>query len=121
MTVKEVENPFLGSRMRKLFGLLPTDEKLKIDILKRDIQFERIDNGIPVSSQVYDLPQNTWETISYLACMGGDVGGRPDLVVPRHEKPAILDNAGAKGGLAVGNAGAGLLNRQTHPTILGHE
>lgn len=85
ITVKEVENPFLGSRMRKIFGLLPTDDKLKIAVLNRDIPFTRINNGIPVAPDVYMLPDNAWDPVSYTVYMHGDIAetvidtNRPEL------------------------------------------
>ncbi|SHI20898.1 SGNH hydrolase-like domain-containing protein, acetyltransferase AlgX [Sporobacter termitidis DSM 10068] len=85
ITVKTVENPFIGSRGREIFNMLPTDEKLKIAVLKKDIPFTRTDDGKDGAPQVYALPQNTWDTVSYTVYMGGDVGetviktDRPDL------------------------------------------
>lgn len=74
MTVQTLDNPFLGSRMRKLFRLIPTADQFKTHILNQEIPFTRTDNGVPGPQQVYNLPQNEWETVSYLACMGGDIG-----------------------------------------------
>lgn len=85
ITVKELENPFLGSRMRKLFNLLETNDTLKIGILNQEIPFTRTNNGNAVDSSVYKLPQNTWDTVDYTAYMSGDIGetvidtNRPDL------------------------------------------
>lgn len=73
ITIKELENPFLGSRMRKVFNLLETDDKLKIGLLNQAIPFTRTDNGSPSEPFVYSLPQNTWDTVSYTVYMGGDV------------------------------------------------
>jgi hypothetical protein len=73
ITIKELENPFLGSRMRKLFNLLRTDEKLKIGILNKDIPFTRTNNGNVIPSQVYALPDNVSETVNYTVYMGGDI------------------------------------------------
>lgn len=84
-TVKTVENPFMGSRARKIFNMVPTDEKLKIAVLNKDIPFTRTDDGNPYPSQVYSLPNNTWDLVTYTAYMGGDVGetviktNRPNL------------------------------------------
>lgn len=85
ITVKEVENPFLGSRMRKIFNLLPANEKLKIAFLNRDIPFTRTNNGNPSAPDVYMLPDNTWDPVSYTVYMHGDIAetvidtNRPEL------------------------------------------
>ena len=74
ITKKEVENPFLGSRMRKLFNLLPMNEKLEIGILKEELPFTRTNNGNPVAPEIYMLPDNTWDPVSYTVYMHGDIG-----------------------------------------------
>ncbi len=74
ITVKDLDNPFLGSRMRRIFNLLETADTLKIGILNQAIPFTRMDNGNAVESDVYMLPQNTWDTVSYTVYMGGDIG-----------------------------------------------
>lgn len=85
ITVREVDNPFLGSRMRKIFNLLPAGEKLAIGILNRDIPFTRTNNGNPVAPEVYMLPDNAWEPVSYTVYMHGDIAetvintNRPEL------------------------------------------
>ncbi|NLT15083.1 MAG: hypothetical protein GXY05_12150 [Clostridiales bacterium] len=85
ITVREVANPFLGSRMRKLFSLISSEEKLKIAVPNQDIPFTRTNNGNPVAPEVYMLPDNTWDPVSYTVYMHGDIAetvidtNRPEL------------------------------------------
>lgn len=80
-----LDNPYLGSRARKIFGLWQADEKLKIAEPVDPISYTRYDNGQEVPSTVYTLPATTTEDVAYTAYMGGDVGetvidtGREDL------------------------------------------
>ena len=73
-TVKTVSNPFIGSRARKIFNMIPTPEKLKIAVLNKDIPFTRTDDGGEYPSTVYSLPNNPYNVVTYTAYMGGDVG-----------------------------------------------
>lgn len=85
ITIKVLENPFLGSRMRKIFNMLETTDTLKIGVLNHAIPFTRTNNSTPVDSDVYMLPQNTWDTVNYTVYMDGDIAetiietNRPDL------------------------------------------
>lgn len=80
-----LDNPYLGSRARKIFGLWQADEKLKIAEPVDPISYTRYDNGQEVPSTVYTLPATPTEDVAYTAYMGGDVGetvidtGREDL------------------------------------------
>ena len=78
-------NPFLGSGNRKIYGMWPGEEKLEIGLLKTPVPFTRTDNGAPVSAQVYSLPADESDTVTYSVYMGGDNGetvidtNRPEL------------------------------------------
>ena len=74
-TATALPNPFLGSRARKIFNLIPSPEKLQIAVLKRDIPFTRTDDGKEAAPPfIYSVPQNTWDAAMYTVYMGGDVG-----------------------------------------------
>lgn len=73
LTMTAQPNPFLGSRARKIYNLVPKDDKLKIGSLRQDIPFTRTDDGNPSPSFIYSLPGNAWETLTYTVYMGGDV------------------------------------------------
>jgi hypothetical protein len=89
ITVKALENPFLGSRMRKIFDLLPTDEKLEIGILNQEIPFTRTNNGNAVPPSVYNIPENTWDPVSYTVYMHGDIA-ETVINTDRPELPNVL-------------------------------
>lgn len=85
LTLRELPNPYLGSKNRKLYDLWPTSEKAYVAEADPAIPFQRWDNGAEVSPSVYDLPQTDAETVLYSLYMGGDVAEtvirthRPDL------------------------------------------
>jgi hypothetical protein len=89
LTVTALENPFLGSRMRKIFNLLPVNEKLETGILNQEIPFSRANNGTPVEPTVYMLPVNTWDPVSYTVFMHGDIG-ETVISTDRPELPNVL-------------------------------
>ena len=84
-TVTTLENPFLGSRSRKIFNLIPSPERLSVAVPKRDIPFTRTDDSKAATPFIYSLPQNAWSAVTYEVYMGGDVGetvistNRPEL------------------------------------------
>lgn len=67
-------NPFLGSSDRKIYGLWSGEEKLEIGLLKTPASFTRTDNGTPVKAQLYDIPADERDTVTYSVYMGGDIG-----------------------------------------------
>ena len=73
VTVTELENPYLGSRVRKLLGLRDGSERLSILTPQQPVPFTRQDNGSPVSPTVYLLPQTPQEPVQYSLYMGGDI------------------------------------------------
>ncbi len=87
--VKEVENPYLGSRGRKLFGYHPLGEKLYLMYPKETIPFTRTNGGIAVAPSVYTLPSDPYSFALYSVYMGGDI---PETVVDtgREELPSVL-------------------------------
>ena len=83
--VREVANPFLGSRNRKLSGLWRGEEALSIGALTEPVPFRRWDNGEEVEASLYALPDSPETYVTYEVYMGGDVGetvlrtDRPEL------------------------------------------
>ena len=49
---KSLQNPFLGSSNRKLFGLWNTSDAIQLAYPKENIPFVRTNNGIQVDSTV---------------------------------------------------------------------
>lgn len=78
-------NPYLGSSLRKLYGIWENEEKATIATLVKEIPFTRIDNGQTVPSTLYAMPSTDTEYVTYNIYMGGDVAetildtGRDDL------------------------------------------
>lgn len=87
--LRELENPYMGSRKRKLFGMFEAEEKLLWAELGKEIPFERWDNGVPVPAEVYRMPQTAEEPVLYEFYMGGDIG---ETVIKTHrpELPKVL-------------------------------
>ncbi len=81
----DLPNPFLGSQNRKLYGLWPAAEHIRVGHLKTPIPFTRWDNGQEVEPSVYAIPADPGERVSYSVYMGADVAetiirtDRPDL------------------------------------------
>lgn len=73
VTFTPVENPYLGSRNRKLFGLWQNGEKLYRAEFAENIPFCRKDNGVDVPATLYKTPETATEDVLYEYYMGGDV------------------------------------------------
>lgn len=68
-----VENSYLGSRNRKLFGLWQNGEVLYQASFPEEIPFTRKDNGVDVPATLYKTPKNNTEAVLYDYYMGGDI------------------------------------------------
>lgn len=86
---KSLPNPFLGSSNRKLFGLWNNSDAIQLAYPKENIPFERTDNGKPVDSTIYRLPESEDELVTYSVYMGGDIG-ETVITTNRPELPNIL-------------------------------
>ena len=86
---KSLPNPFLGSSNRKLFGLWNNSDAIQLAYPKENIPFERTDNGKPVDSTIYKLPESEDELVTYSVYMGGDIG-ETVITTNRPELPNIL-------------------------------
>lgn len=85
---KTFDNPYLGSRARKLYGLYNSDEKLSVMIPKEEIPFRRWFYGSEIDPTYFTAP--TGEYATYDVYMGGDYavtkidtgrGELPDILV----------------------------------------
>lgn len=85
----DLENPYLGSRERKLFDLWNNDEKLQTASFEQEIPFTRMDSGNIVPSTVYAFPETTTEDVLYSFYMGGDQA-ETILSTNRPELPKVL-------------------------------
>jgi len=85
----KLENPFLGSRMRKILGVPGLSERIEIAVPKENIPFTRTDVGKPRETpSVYSLPYNQWDVIDYGVYMGGDI---PETVIDTgRDLPSVL-------------------------------
>ncbi len=68
-----VENPFYGSRNRKLYNLYPSDEKLTYYIENTPLPFRRTDNEWRYDYPLFNIPEDAEEPVTFGMYMGGDV------------------------------------------------
>ena len=61
--MQRVENPYLGSRNRKLLNLWRCDERLYKLIPRVDVPFVRYDSGTVSPSTVYTYQENPWHDV----------------------------------------------------------
>jgi len=89
LTFLILENPFLGSRMRRLLGIPGLTERIEIAFPNEEVQFTRSDNGkLRETPGVYSLPYNVWDVVDYTVYMGGDI---PETVIDTgRDLPSIL-------------------------------
>lgn len=82
---RELPNPYLATRNRKLYNLWPNDERAVIGVQKTPVPFTRQDNGEPSDRPLFVLPEADYLPATYNLYMGGDFGEtvlethRPDL------------------------------------------
>ncbi|MBO5329452.1 MAG: hypothetical protein J6A71_02895, partial [Anaerotignum sp.] len=89
ITFHTLENPYLGSRPRKLFDMYGNEEHLLWADFGEEIFFTRRDNGQEVSATVYSMPENSEESVLYGFYMGGDI---PETIIDtnRPHLPKVL-------------------------------
>jgi len=88
-TVTQLENPYLGSRNRKLFDLSSISEPLYIITPNEPVPFVRMNYGDIAAATVYSLPVNKTETATYGVYMGGDISNTI-IETNRSNLPTIL-------------------------------
>ncbi len=84
--VSILNNKFIGSRNRQLYGLFPNNDKIKIGYPKKSVSYEKFDNGI-LDNTINYVPQNPKEADSYEVYMGGD---KPETIIKTNRN--YLDN-----------------------------
>lgn len=87
--VESLPNKYVGSRLRKIFGMWESDEKLGIIVPKDDVPYTRYNNGYNVASTVVTLPESEEDDVLYTAYMGGDIA-HTVIDTGRDELPTVL-------------------------------
>lgn len=72
MQFDTLENPFIGSRLRKIYGLADSEEHLTIGTFRQPVAFRRYEHGVPAAASCYALPSDSAQEISFTVYMGGD-------------------------------------------------
>ena len=85
--IRTFDEPYLGSRARKLYGLYNSDEKLSVMIPKEEIPFRRWFYGSEIDPTYFTAP--TGEYATYDVYMGGDYAVTK-IDTGRGELPDIL-------------------------------
>lgn len=88
-TFEPVENNYMGSRIRKLFNLVKSDEHLYRAVPNVEVPFTRTDYGNTVASTVYQTIPNSGEPVAYGFYMGGDIANT-EIRTNRSQLPTIL-------------------------------
>lgn len=88
-TFRELPNPYIGSRNRKLYNLWPNQDRAVIAEVKDPVAYTRYDNGEPSDKPLYVLPAAEDLPTTYNLYMGGDFG-ETILETNRPELPDVL-------------------------------
>lgn len=88
-TFRELPNPYIGSRNRKLYNLWPNEDRAIIAELKDPIAYTRYDNGELSDKPLYVLPAAEDLPTTYNLYMGGDFA-ETILETNRPELPDVL-------------------------------
>lgn len=88
-TFRELPNPYIGSRNRKLYNLWPNEDRAVIAELKDPIAYTRYDNGELSDKPLYVLPAAEDLPTTYNLYMGGDFA-ETILETNRPELPDVL-------------------------------
>lgn len=82
---RELPNPYIATRNRKLYNLWPNEERAVIGVQRDPVPFTRYDNGQPSDKPLFVLPEADYLPATYNLYMGGDFAetvletDRPDL------------------------------------------
>lgn len=87
--VETLPNTYLGSRARKLLGVVSSAEQVQLLWPKEEVPFTRWDNGMEDLPRVYSLPDNDWDYVAYDVYMGGDIA-QSVIETGREALPSIL-------------------------------
>lgn len=88
-TFRELPNPYIGSRNRKLYNLWPNQDRAVIAEVQDPVAYTRYDNGEPSDKPLYVLPAAEDLPTTYNLYMGGDFG-ETILETNRPELPDVL-------------------------------
>lgn len=69
---RELPNPCIATRNRKLYNLWPNEERAVIGVQKNPVPFTRTDNGSPSDRPLFVLPEADYLPATYNLYMGGD-------------------------------------------------
>ena len=86
---RELSNPCIGSRNRKLYNLWPNSDRIVLGVQKEPVAFDRRDNGEASSLPLFVTPSSAAEPAAYGVYMGGDYG-ETVLETHRPELPRLL-------------------------------
>ncbi len=86
---RALDNAFLGTYNRKLYGLSPVSGTAYVYETALQVPFTRTDNGESMPASVMNLPENGEQSVSYNLYMGGDVA-ETVIDTGRDELPSIL-------------------------------
>lgn len=82
---RELPNPYIATRNRKLYNLWPNEERAVIGVQRDPVPFTRYDNGELSDKPLFVLPETDYLPATYNLYMGGDFAetvletDRPDL------------------------------------------
>ena len=82
---RDLPNPYIATRNRKLYNLWPNEERAVIGIQRNPVPFTRYDNGELSERPLFVLPEADYMPTTYNLYMGGDFAetvletGRPEL------------------------------------------
>ena len=86
---RELPNPYIATRNRKLYNLWPNGEGAVIGVQRDPVPFTRYDNGEPSDRPLFVLPEEEYLPTTYNLYMGGDFG-ETVLETDRPELPNAL-------------------------------
>ena len=69
---RELPNPYIATRNRKLYNLWPNEERAVIGVQRTPVPFTRYDNGQPSDKPLFVLPAADYLPTTYNLYMGGD-------------------------------------------------
>lgn len=84
-----LENPFLGSYLRKVYNQWESTEHAMIGRPREPVPFRRYESGEQIEDTCFALPDNDWQELSYNVYMGGDCA-ETVIQTDRPELPSLL-------------------------------
>ena len=84
-----LDNPFYGSRNRKLYNSCSLEDRLYYYLQKNPLTFTRINNGAQVLPEVFKLPATSESPVTYDLYMSGDIA-ETIILTNRPNLPSVL-------------------------------